>query len=139
MHIADVNRISPGESYEELTPDRLQDLQSRIITLETAMERHVDQWNAPSLLETLDKTDYKIQFGSFNYAFAGGSTAQSFVLPTAWTTEHVVFQISFRPLTAWDATFQLNGCGTGSLTAGSWGIAGTTVQSYEATWISIGK
>ena len=68
MAIEDVNRISPGEQYEEFNNENFQEVQARLIRMETALERQIDQWNAPSLLETLSKTEYKVQFGNFNYS-----------------------------------------------------------------------
>lgn len=135
----DFNRVIPGIEVEKFSEENYLDLQKRFVKVEQILAENVRQWNAPTLLSMLTASNYQIQFGKFNYVFGGGSTAQNFTLPTAWGSEHVVFQISFRPYTSWDTSFRVNGCGTNGLSLGAWGIAGSTAQTYEASWLSIGK
>lgn len=139
MPIQDVNRIFPGEHYDELTDTNTQDVLDRLVRIEMALDRKLDQWNAPSLLQSVTGDEYKVQFGKFIYVHTGGSVSNAVTLPTAWTNEHTIFQITFRPLSSWDASFQLNGCGQGGLSIGSWAFTASTIQNYEANWFSIGK
>jgi hypothetical protein len=135
----DFNRIIPGVEVEKFSEENYLDLQKRFVKVERILAENIRQWNAPSLLAMLTQTNYQMQHGTFTYASAGGSATGQVTLPKAWTTSHDVFLLSFRPLTSWTASFRVDGCGTSGLSAGTWHISGTTVQSYIATWISIGR
>lgn len=46
----DIERICPEETYDDFGPDKLLELNRRIVKLETILTQHVTQWTAPTLI-----------------------------------------------------------------------------------------
>jgi hypothetical protein len=137
----DVNRISPGRTYDKVDETNYLDITRRLVHIEQVMQGNLGVFNFLADATTDAQSSnrgYNTQFGTYAYTYAGGAVTINVALTSAWSSTHLMFFCYLKPA-AYDATLRIISNGPNGVTQGTVSFTGTTSQTVNIGWMSIGR